>query len=178
MLTLSGMLKNGEIDRAVEYAQSLTSEYNDMPDGQYSKNMMVNIIASEYLGRAKARGIEVKHSLNIPEEIPISDTDFCVFLTNMFENALNACEKTEPGQERYIHVKMYIQGKYLFIGCDNSAPENAAAAQKDKTHGYGLENMKRIAQKYGGMLHTERKYSSFSLKSDFCLSRSLSDIKV
>ncbi len=169
MLTLSAMLKNGEIDRAGEYAQSLTSEYNDMPDGQYSKNMMVNIIASEYLGRAKPRGIEVKHSLNIPEEIPISDTDFCVFLTNMFENSLNACEKIDPGQKRYIHVKMYIQGKYLFIGCENSAPNSEAAVKKDKTHGYGLENMKRIAQKYGGMLHIERKNSSFALKSDFCL---------
>ncbi len=170
MLTLSAMLKNGEIDRAGEYAQSLTNEYNDMPDGQYSKNMMVNIIASEYLGRAKARGIEVKHSFNIPEEIPISDTDFCVFLTNMFENSLNACEKIDTGQKRYIHAKMYINGKYLFIGCENSAPGSGeAAVKKGKTHGYGLENMKRIVQKYGGMLHIERKNSSFALKSDFCL---------
>ncbi len=170
MLTLSAMLKNGEIDRAGEYAQSLTSEYNEMPDGQYSKNMMVNIIASEYLGRAKSRGIEVKHSLNIPEEIPISDTDFCVFLTNMLENSLNACEKIDPSQKRYIHVKMYIKGKYLFIGCENSAPGNGETmVKKGKTHGYGLENMKRIVQKYGGMLHIERKNSSFALKSDFCL---------
>lgn len=55
MLTMSAMLKNGETDMAREYAAALTTEYNDLPEGQYSKNIMVNIIAGEYLSRAKLR---------------------------------------------------------------------------------------------------------------------------
>lgn len=87
----------------------------------------------------------------------------------MFENALNACEKISSDSKRYIHVQMYIKGKYLFIGCENSALNSGEDYKKNKMHGYGLENMKRIAQKYGGMLKVERDLSSFSVKSAFCL---------
>ena len=167
MIALSGMLNDGATDRAREYAATLTEEYNDLPDSRYSKNAMVNIIAGTYLGRAKAQGIEVKHSLNLPETLPIADMDLCVFLTNMFENALHACEKAPSN--RYIRVKMYINGSYLFIGCSNSLPKAEPEAKKDRFHGYGLENMKRIAEKYGGIVKIDKNESSFSLKSSFYL---------
>ena len=55
---------------------------------------------------------------------------------------------------------------YLFIGCTNSAPPFKEETKKDRTHGYGLENMKRIAEKYGGVVKLERSDSEFSVKSD------------
>lgn len=165
MLMLSGMLKDGEADRAREYASALTEEYDELPEGKYSKNTMVNIIAGSYLSRAKSRGIEVSYSFNLPETLPIADTDLCVFLTNMFENAVHACEKTDASKKRYINTKMYINGNYLFIGCTNSAPRSEPEAKKDRTHGYGLENMKRIAEKYGGIVKIDRLNGEFSIKS-------------
>ncbi len=169
MLMLSGMLKDGAADKAREYAAALTEEYNELPEGQYSKNTMVNIIAGSYLSRAKARGIEVKYSFNLPETLPVADTDLCVFLTNMFENAVQACEKTDASKKRYINTKMYINGNYLFIGCTNSAPDSETDIKKNGVHGYGLENMKRIAEKYGGIVKIVRENGAFSVKSGFYL---------
>ncbi len=169
MLILSGMLKDGAADKAREYAAALMDEYTELPEGQYSKNTMVNIIAGSYLSRAKARGIKVKFSFQLPETIRIADTDLCVFLTNMFENAVQACEKTDAEKPRYINTKMYINGNYLFIGCVNSAPPFKPEIKKDKTHGYGLENMKRIAEKYGGIVKIDRTAEEFSVKSDLYL---------
>ena len=165
MVVLSGMLKDGDIDRAHEYTAALTAEYAELPEGRYSKNTMVNIIAGSYLGRAKARGINVKYSFNIPETLPIADTDLCVFLTNMFENAVLACADKDAPENRYINAKMYINGNYLFIGCTNSAPPFKAEIKKDRTHGYGLENMRRIAEKYGSILKIDRTDGEFSVKS-------------
>ena len=169
MLMLSGMLKEGANDRAQEYAAALTDEYDELPEGQYSKNTMVNIIAGAYLSRAKAHGIEVEYSFNLPETLPIADTDLCVFLTNMFENAVHACEKTDASKKRYIDTKMYINGNYLFIGCTNSSPDLEPEIKRDRMHGYGLENMKRIAEKYGGVLKIERASGEFSVKSSLNL---------
>ncbi len=169
MVVLSGMLQEGDTDKARRYAAALTTEYDELPDSQYSKNTMVNIIAGTYLGRAKAQGIDVEYSLNLPETLPIADTDLCVFVTNMFENAVNACEKADVSEKRYIKVKMYINGNYLFIGCTNSAKQAADEIKKDRSHGYGLENMKRIAEKYGGVVKIDRDNESFSIKSGFCL---------
>ena len=169
MLILSGMLKEGANDRAQEYAAALTDEYDELPEGQYCKNTMVNIIAGSYLSRAKAHGIEVEYSFNLPEILPIADTDLCVFLTNMFENAVNACDKTDTSKRRYIDTKMYINGGYLFISCTNSAPNFETEIKKDKVHGYGLENMKRIAEKYGGIVKIDRENGEFSIKSGLYL---------
>ncbi len=169
MIVLSGMLRNGASDRAFDYISALSEEYNELPEGQYSKNTMVNIIAGSYLDRAKAQGINVNYSFSLPETIPIADTDLCVFLTNMFENALNACEMANSSEKRYIKSKMYINGNYLFIGCENSMPYPKQKTKKVRDHGYGLENMKRIAEKYGGMLKIDETKTSFSLKSGFYL---------
>lgn len=169
MVVLSGMLQEGEADKARDYASALTNEYDELPNGQYSKNIMVNIIAGTYLERARRHGIETEYSLNLPETLPIADTDLCVFVTNMFENAVNACENADASKRRYIKVKMYINGNYLFIGCTNSAKQAEAEAEfkKDRSHGYGLENMKRIAEKYGGVVKIDRDNASFSVKSGF-----------
>ncbi len=167
MVVLSGMLQEGDTDKAREYAAALTDEYDELPKGRYSKNTMVNIIAGTYLERAKSLGVETEYSLNLPETLPIADTDLCVFITNMFENALNACEKVDASEKRYIKTTMYIKGNYLFISCANSAHYPEAEARKSRTHGYGLENMKRIAEKYGGVVKIDRDNTSFSVKSGF-----------
>lgn len=171
MVVLSGMLQEGDTDKAREYAAALTDEYDELPKGRYSKNTMVNIIAGTYLEQAKSLGVETEYSLNLPETLPIADTDLCVFITNMFENALNACEKVDASEKRYIKTKMYIKGNYLFIGCANSAHHPEAEAKKSRTHGYGLENMKRIAEKYGGVVKIDRDNTSFSLKSGFYMKK-------
>ena len=172
MLAISGMLAGGETERARKYAAAVTSEYNDLPQGQYSKNTMVNIIAGEYLSRAKESGIKTEYSFSLPESVSMADTDLCVFLTNMFENALNACERIAADSERYISVKMYLSGNCLYIGCRNSARyegEEIQSIKKSRIHGYGMENMKRIVEKYGGAMEVERGGSSFSIKSNFYL---------
>ena len=171
MVVLSGMLQKGETDKAREYTSALTNEYDELPKGQYSKNVMVNIIAGTYLERARKLGIETEYSLNLPETLPIADTDLCVFITNMFENAVNACEKMDASKRRYIKTKMYVNGNYLFIGCTNSALFTGAETKKDRTHGYGLENMKRIAEKYGGIVKIDAGSSSFSVKSGFYMKK-------
>ena len=165
MLMLSGMLKDGAADKAREYAAALTEEYDELPAGQYSKNTMVNIIAGSYLSRAKAHGVEVKYSFNLPETLPIADTNLCVFLTNLFENAVQACEKVDASKKRYINTKMYINGNCLFISCTNSAPQFDPEIRKDRVHGYGLENMRQIAEKYGGIVKIDRTEGEFSIKS-------------
>lgn len=113
MIALMGILKDGEKQRACDYILSVTKGLDTLPVFRYSQNILVNVIAGEYLDRAKKLGVEVVHSLFVPAELKIADEDISVFLSNMLENALEACERMEPGQERYIHVKMHVNENFL-----------------------------------------------------------------
>lgn len=113
MIALMGILKEGQKVQACEYISSIMCTLGELPVFRYSENILVNVIAGEYLDRAKKLGVEVEHSLSVPAELKIADEDLSVFLSNMLENALEACERMKPGQERYIHVKMHVNENFL-----------------------------------------------------------------
>ncbi len=177
MTALMGIVRNGETERACEYISSVTDQILHLPAVRYSQNILVNVVAGTYLDKAKSQGIQVEYSLQVPVELKIADEDLCVFLTNMLQNALQACERMDREQERYIRVKMYLNEDFLFIGCVNSwsgdqdnsgdlADEKRGARRR---HGFGLEAMSRIAEKYGSILKIDKSPREFSVKSNLCL---------
>ncbi len=175
MTALAGLLQDGDTARAREYIASVTDALDRLPTTRYSVNVLVNTVAGVYLDQAKAQGIRVEYDLRVPAELRIADEDLSVFLTNMLENALNACRKLPAEQDRYIRLNMALQKNFLFIGCANSAPEEQEAEKLSmeerarRRHGYGIEAMRQIAEKYNSVLLMERTDGEFSVRSNFSL---------
>ncbi len=169
MTALSALLQSGDIQRANSYVDAVAGDLEQLPTGRYSQNVLVNVIAGSYLDRAKEQKIRVEHRLNVPPELNIADEDLSVLLSNMLQNALEACERMEPGRERYIKVEMRLREKFLFIQCVNSAPDEAGKEGTRPRHGYGLAAMRRIAEKYDSVLVVEHTRVEFSVMSDLCL---------
>lgn len=177
MIVLMGLLNNGEIKRMQEYLSNIKEEIEQLPTVKYSQNILVNIIVGAYLDRAKAEGIKVEYSLMVPADLKIADEDLSVFLNNMLENAIEACERMEPDEERYIKVKMQVNHNFLFIGCTNSKVErkiDVSHSEKEKKrrhqkHGYGIEAMNKIAEKYGSILKIDQSSSEFSVKTNLLM---------
>ena len=159
LLALHGMLKNGDADGADSYISSVEEDLDSLPAARYSKNMMVNVIAGAYLDRAAREGVSVRYSFDLPETLSVPDSDLCVLITNLLENAVNACERMDGEDERFIKIKMSLDGSLLFIGCENSRP----AGEGQTESGYGMKNMARVAEKYGGVVKAEQKPSAFAV---------------
>lgn len=175
MTALAGLLRAGDTARAAEYAASVTDALDKLPTVRYSANILVDAIAGTYLDQAKAQGVQVEYTLKVPAQMAVADEDLSVFLTNLLENALHACQRVAPKQPRYIRLKMAVHENFLFIGCVNSAPDEQEADGSDaeerlrSQHGYGLEAMRQIAEKYSSMLLIERTEGEFSVRSNFSL---------
>lgn len=184
MTALMGILKEQETERACNYISSIVTELEELPAAKYSRNILVNIIAGTYLDRAKAQGIKVEYHLPVPSDLKIADEDLSVFLTNMLENALEACMRMNPDEERYIRVKMHVGGNFLFIGCVNSVGSamedkkklkdaSAEESREHRRHGYGMAAMERIAEKYGSILKVDKSPVEFSVGSNLCMKQEL-----
>lgn len=106
---------------------------------------------------------------NIPEKLDVKDYDLTIVLSNMVSNALNALEKIENGAiEIYIEykkgaliikVKNDFDGQVLVKGNNKLVTTN----ENKDTHGYGIENIKRVIELYNGYMSMEYTDKRFKI---------------
>lgn len=170
---LEGMLSQKQDERAADYIQSLLTEAVALPSDSYSDNMVLNAIAGYYLNAAKSEGIRVETDIRAKTELPLKDEELCILLTNLLENALEACRAMPPAQDRFISLGVFSDGEHLHITCENSTDVNAVVSTDGtihtsksdaKSHGYGLPAMRRIIEKHYGAMHTSCADGRFTVK--------------
>lgn len=174
MTALYGFLTNGETNKAIEYLDQYLETTQTQKLVRYSTNHVVNVLVSHYADIAKKRETAFYVHIQIPDDLPIQDTDISVVIGNLLENAIDAvCEL--PPSERSIKVNMIYRGNMLAITVDNTF--NGVVNQKDGVYlstksehrGMGLSSIADIAGKYGSVeFRNDDKmfYSAVMLKAD------------
>lgn len=167
------LIKNNELEKAKDYIENVLGEIDRMPVSQYSNNMVINAVVTNYLNRARANGITTECEIRVPEMLNVRDEDLCILLTNVLENALEACEKINKTSERYIRLKINADSRLFYVNCSNSADGivqsnetgNFETSKKDKNiHGYGIAAINRVAQRYYGKVQTDSLEGNFSVQ--------------
>ena len=150
--------KYGEMERLL--GQLL--EHQDDPSQEvFSENQAVNTILCDAAARAKELDILFFAQAYVPAALNLPESDLCVLLMNMLDNALEAASKTPPGEQRYVRVKLKVVKLYLAVKCENSFDgdlkkdkDGSLLTTKEDTlsHGFGFLQMKKIAEKYQSVL--------------------------
>lgn len=141
-----------------EYVQGLLMDINSEKNKQYDVgNDVVNTILNYYL-------LPIKEDCVITLDGYMQELgngyqkDLCTLFSNIIKNAAEAVEQVEEGN-REIHISVNQGEKYLNIEIENTMcdvlvlDENGfpQTSKKDKkNHGLGLQNVKRIVEKYNG----------------------------
>ena len=155
---LETLLETGRVEEAYAYLKEYSSSEQLLKmDKVCSRNMVVNYLISMKSARMQEAGIHF--SCSICDQITgVNDVDLNILLGNLFDNAIEACERANETREISLTIKR--RGTYLVIIMENTAGENvsfAETAKPDKVnHGYGLSSMDEIAEHYGGRVHREQ----------------------
>ena len=155
---LETLLETGRVEEAYAYLKEYSSSEQLLKmDKVCSRNMVVNYLISMKSARMQEAGIHF--TCSICDQITgVSDVDLNILLGNLFDNAIEACERRNGIREISLTIKR--RGAYLVIIMENTAGENvsfAETAKPDKVnHGYGLSSMDEIAERYGGRVHREQ----------------------
>lgn len=174
MVAISAMLENNDTQRAKEYIEKVTDKLRKLPKIKYCDNILINSITGIYAERANENRIKFECNANVPEQIGIADEDLCVFLENMFDNAIEACLKTDF-KHRFIKADIKTNKDFLFISCSNCCYENLVfdenhfpiSNKSDKNnHGYGIIAMNSISEKYNSILIIDCTDNIFSVKTN------------
>lgn len=155
LLSLQGFLENKETEKAQDYLEEYLKYTKEHKISKLCGNPVTNMLASHYLAIAEERHIEFTAHINIPDELPIADTDLSVLLGNLLENAIEAADHA-AGEQRFIRLNMLCSGKMLAIAVDNGFD---GTVKRDGCHylstkpdhcGLGLQSLVDIAEKYNG----------------------------
>ncbi|MGI6069848.1 MAG: sensor histidine kinase [Blautia sp.] len=167
--TLLGLLQKKEYDRAKAYTAEMTADIQSLPQVSYCENLLVNTIASAYAQRMSSAGITCSYELNLPEVLPFADTDLSVLLTNILENAVEACGRLSQSAHPQVMLHLAFYGNMLVLTSENSCPPPKArnnslfptSKSNTEAHGFGMGMIRSIVKKYDGeieVMYTENKY--------------------
>lgn len=163
---VKNLLQSGKLEEAVSYMKDMDDMAEKMSFLCSTNNPVVDILVGNKLGIAQSMGIDVDCSLLLPYPCDLKDIDICIVLSNALDNAIQAVKSLDAGIEKYIHVSGRIQGDFFMIETRNSFHGKGAFKK-----GTGLSNVKKVAEKYGGVMSIETQENVFVLHVLLILSR-------
>ena len=93
-------------------------------------------------------------------------------LSNALENAIHACTQITYPEGRYINLKLYEKNEQLCINLANSyeeepAFENDIPVSHKVGHGFGVQSMISVVNKYSGIYGFFAKNGEFRFQATF-----------
>ena len=104
-------------------------------------------------------------------ELPMAEYDIFYALGNLLDNAIEAIEKCDAGN-RFIHIKMmnknnvfqlYIENSYKIEPHKKGKRFLSTKENEKNEHGWGIENVKEIVERYKGMLDISYQNQRFQV---------------
>ncbi|MEG1651182.1 MAG: GHKL domain-containing protein [Oscillospiraceae bacterium] len=127
------------------------------------ENYAVNMIAKYYEERAMEKGIETNINIKLPKVLPIPESDFCVVLGNLLENAAEAAGASNKKENRFLNCVVTIaDGNKIAVIIKNSydgqihSSGDTFLSTKHSGEGIGTASVCSVVHKYSGI--TRFKY--------------------
>lgn len=159
---INSLLKQNKIPQLNQYLGEMEKNVEDSSFTIKTGNPVTDIIINENMTKATEKGITFKSEFHYLDSDKLSSFDVSVILSNALSNAI---ESTKSGG--YVNISSFKNKNVYLITVENSFQgeilidkENGLPLtnEKDKTvHGFGMKNMKNIAEKYFGSLIFEQK---------------------
>lgn len=165
--SLKAYLSKKQVDEAQKYLSELEEDLDRVDSLIRSGNVMIDAILNSKLSIAMNKDIDVTYTVTAPEIVSVSDIDLCIILANIFDNAIEACEKIDV-KKRFIRVYVNILHNQLYISLTNSAEEDLNENQKHYisekrgNHGHGMKRVKLTVDKYEGYLNLKNEPGVFA----------------
>ncbi|MBQ9314650.1 MAG: GHKL domain-containing protein [Clostridia bacterium] len=169
LIVLETHLKNNDLESAKKFINKSNNQLdylNTFNTGSY----ILDALLFEKRRIANLYNIELEFSGSINQEI-IDDIDLCIIFGNSIDNAIEACQKLNNEIQQIINIKIRHLNNLVNIIITNptlehiNTQENIMSTTKSDVtnHGFGLESIYNIVEKYSGDAGIYYKDNLFTL---------------
>lgn len=139
---------------------------------RYCENHVVNSVLTVKKEVALRNDIQMKISTTVPESLLIEKIDLCSVFSNLLDNAIEAGEQImDENFDKMVLVKSDVQAGFLVIKVENTKKNPVKqvgryirTSKKDEVnHGLGLQLIRKIAEKYEGLVNVNYSDTVFSV---------------
>ena len=135
----------------------------------YCENPAVNAAVSYYVNLAEQAEITTEIALDIPANLNVDTLELSMVVSNLLENAIQACSKLYTNQSRHIQFKCVNVGR-LLMEMENPCAEDVALDESgypvasEVGHGMGSKSVIAFAKKYEGELIYKVENGTFRVR--------------
>lgn len=153
LLELLDQGKPGEAAALLKGDQQAVSKISKV----YCENHAVNAAVCHYAGLAEQAGIPTELTLDIPVDVNADALELSMVVSNLMENAIQACGKLGEGASPYLRFTCRYAGRLLLemenpCGEDVVLDENGYPIAGEEGHGIGTKSVIAFVKKYDGEL--------------------------
>lgn len=170
LLSLMALVKDGKSDKALQIMENNLDWLEEMNNNIVnSGNPIVDAILQAKLHAAKDKSISLRISTKLAEEIKIDELELGIILGNALDNAIEAVEKNNCDDKKYISLTLMLTDGRISISVSNPVEydvntERLTTSKADKEkHGYGIKSIKAIAHKYDGIVSVDCNNKIFTI---------------
>jgi sensor histidine kinase regulating citrate/malate metabolism len=161
-------------ENKIDELKAFLNEYSEKTEMEqlpvFCENIVANSIIGYYYLRANEYRIPFESKCNIGRHFVMSDSDLCITLGNALENAVYACKQMGSHDRMFISIEAATIQKQKLIKVKNSyngncevRDERLISMKGGKSHGFGIRNIERVIESYGGMVKIEYDQNVFVL---------------
>ncbi len=148
-LKVMGTLNNSQ--KVLEYADEIKEKLEKIEQQSFCDNLALDALLTLKNKEAERAGINISYEICSFDGVTIPDFDMCTIMSNLLDNAIDACHKTSEKRIK-LHINRKL-GRLIVMLKNSSLPvnEDLNTSKTDRdNHGIGVHQIKAIAEKYDG----------------------------
>ena len=168
LLVIGQYAKAGNTQALQAYLQPMLEKSDSTPP-RYCPNAATDAIAAHYARLAEQQQTRIDFKLELPEKLPLPESDYCALLGNLLENALRAVAALPQESRRVEAVSLMLSDAMLGISVTNPYKEkirlgkNGLPHAGKAGHGLGLASVQSTVQRYRGTLNIRTENDTFAV---------------
>ena len=155
VMCMEGLLKKKQYDELEKYIDNISGKLSGERSCIRTNNALVDAIINTKYKEMEEKGILCVLVLTELKDLPMDDDDIVVILSNLLNNAIEACEKSE---KKIVKMKIVKEDNDIVISVKNSyngvikkdCGELVSTKEDTDGHGFGIRNIRESVGKYGG----------------------------
>lgn len=171
LVCLKSLLNRNKIKEASDYINGIGDVLKSESDNISTNHVIVDAILNTKYSEMMEKDIVFVFRINDLSQIIISDGDIVVILSNLLNNAIEACEQCH--KKRIIKLKFVFEKNVTIISVANTYENKLieyngrflTTKNEEADHGIGIGNIANVIKKYGGsyVIRTDNGEFYFSI---------------
>lgn len=173
LMCIKTLCNKKDYDALEEFINNISGKFDIEMDYISTNNVIVDAILNTKYQEMKEQKIVFVFRINDLSTLSIADEDIVIILSNMLNNAVEACEKCKG--DKVIKLKFVVEDDGTIIISVKNTFENALVyengelqttkLQTSEEHGIGIKNIIEVIMRYGGsyIIQNDSKEFYFSV---------------